>query len=511
MQPVPALRAIDDELALRSLSHFVRQAWELVEPGTPLLWNWHLDLICDALQHQIEGVSEYRKLVICVPPGSMKSLLVSVFAPAWQWLHQPSRRKLFLSNDDDLASRDSRRMRELITTDWYILLAGAASKRRDETPWTLARDQKEKVNYATTQAGFRQARSIGSKITGKRGDDIVIDDPMDAREVINGSIEQIAGRLEGVNNVIEKVLPSRVNNLAGARWTMIMQRLHEDDPAGRAIKEGDWHVVNIQMEFEPENPLNHPDDPRTEHGQLMFPALFPEEEVAKLRNKLLNDYDSQYQQNPLPKDGGAFKPWYWKFWYPSDSPEPLPVTVRKPDGTMHICEQRPLPTSHIGIEFQSWDMAFKKKKTSAYVVGQHWLSQGPSLYLRDQIRDKLDINESCDAVRRMTDTYPNGGAKLIEDKANGPAVIQTLEGEIPGLIPIDVEGDKEARGNAAAPFVRAGNVYLPHPSCLPWTNDLLAEARAFPNSAYKDQVDALTQAILWFYQEGGGLAQLTEW
>lgn len=164
-----------------------------------------------------------------------------------------------------------------------------------------------------------------------------------------------------------------------------MQRLHEDDPASRAMKDNDWHMVNIQMEYEPENPLNHPNDPRTKLGELMFPSLFPLEEVNKLKQKLINDYDAQYQQHPLPKDGGPFKPWYW---YPEDVREPLPVTVRKPDGTMHICEQMRLPSSHLGIEFQSWDFAFKKKKSSAYMVGQHWVSQQANLFLRDQIREK---------------------------------------------------------------------------------------------------------------------------
>lgn len=508
--PVPSLKAIDNELALRRFSAFVKQAWPIVEPGTPLRWNWHLDIICSALQQQMQGSKKFRKLLICVPPGSMKSLLVSVFAPAWQWLHDPSRRKLFLSNDERLATRDSRRMREVIWSDWYTQLAATASQRRGELPWTLARDQSEKVNFANTKAGFRQSLSIVSKLTGKRGNDIVIDDPLDAREVVNGSIEQVAKRIADVNNVIDKVLPSRVNNLAEACWTLIMQRLHEQDPAAMAMAEGDWHVINIQMEYEPGNPLNHPDDPRTEMGELMFPSLFPANEIARIKRKLDHDYQAQYQQNPLPKDGGALKQWYWRFWWPEGRREPPRVPVRLPDGAIHLCDQQALP-KRLQMQFQSWDMAFKKKKTSAYVVGQTWGAYQNALFLLDQIRDKLDVNGSVDAVRTMAKRWPRAGAKLIEDKANGPAVVQTLENELPGLEAVQVEGDKEARANAASPFIKAGNVFLPHPHYCAWTNVLIAEATAFPNSVYKDQVDAMTQAILWWYLEGGGIAGLAEW
>jgi hypothetical protein len=289
--------------AIGSLAEFVKQAWPIIEPGKPLFWNWHLDIICDALERQARGEPEYRKLLICVPPGTMKSLLVSVFQPAWQWLLQPERRKLFLANDDDLAVRDSRRMRDIVTSDWYRELVAFHAKENDGEAWVLTHDQNEKVNFENTRHGFRQCRSITSAITGKRADDIVIDDPIDAKEVVNGSNDQVARRLQAVANVVDVVLPSRVNILAEARWTIIMQRLHESDVAGRAMAEGGWKVIHIQMEFEPGNPLNHPADPRTEPGALMFPDLFPATELAVLKVKLGRHWHSQYQQDPAPDDG----------------------------------------------------------------------------------------------------------------------------------------------------------------------------------------------------------------
>jgi predicted phage terminase large subunit-like protein len=498
---VSSALAIETELAVKRFADFVRHGWHVVEPTTPLVWSWHLDIECDALERQIHGEPEYRKLLFCVPPGTMKSLLISVFAPAWEWLERPERRKLCLSNDDDVATRDSRKMREVIKSEWYQGLVAYVARTRGLEAWTLSKDQAEKVNFENTRRGFRQSRSMNSKITGKRGDDIIIDDPLDANEVVNGSIEQVAGRLRHVNNVIEKVVPSRVNNLAEARWTLIMQRLHQDDPAGRAMAEGGWKVINLQMEYEPGNPLNHPRDKRKEEGQLLFPELFPREELEKLKVKLGNEYSGQYQQNPLPRAGGPLKPWYWRFWYPQDARPPQPVVVRKPDGSYHECHQAPLPDG-LTLHTQSWDCAFKDTKDSAFVVGQLWAQLNADSFLLDQLRDKMDIVATVDAVRLLSKRWPQALNKLIEDKANGPAVIRMLRAELPGLNEVDPKGGKEARANGCAPVCRSGNVWLPHPALFAWVHELLAELEAFPAGSYTDQVDALTQYLNHRYGTG---------
>jgi predicted phage terminase large subunit-like protein len=496
--------------AIESLASFVQQGWPIIEPGRPLDWNWHLDLICDALERQIRGEQDYRKLLICIPPGTMKSILVSVMAPAWEWLHKPTRRKIFLSNDDKLAARDSRRMREVVKSEWYLRLVELQARRGVEA-WVISRDQDEKVNFENTQRGFRQSLSFGSKITGKRGDDIGIDDPMDAKEVTNGSVEQVGARLAAINNIIEMVLPTRVNSLADARWTMIMQRLHLDDPAARAMAEGGWHVINLQMEFRPGHERNHPKDPRTQPGELLHPERFPAVEINKLRAKLHLHYDAQYQQDPRPGDAAVLKRWYWRFWYPREvNHPPQPVLVMKPDGTMHECVQAPLPEL-LGTYRQSWDCAFKDTKDSAYVVGQVWAERGANSYLLDQVRDKMDIVATLEAVGLLTKRWPQALEKLIEDKANGPGVIRILHDKIPGLVPVEPKGGKETRMNASAPVCRSGNIWLPHPSLWPWVNAFLDEAEAAPFGAYMDQVDAFTQYCLHRYGDGASfLDSLTQ-
>lgn len=493
----PSFERLDLELACRSLAEFVQQGWHTVEPATKLEWNWHLDLLCRALEEQARGNLKYRKLLIEIPPGTMKSLIVSVFAPAWQWLEQPERRKLFFSNDDKLAVRDSRRMRDVINSHWYARVRAYVAQRKNERPWYIAHDQNEKINFENSKKGFRQCLSLGANVTGKRADDICIDDPIDAKEVINGSIEQVRTRLEEANNVIEKVLPNRVNDLATACWTLVMQRLHTDDPAGRAQAEnedGEWMVISLQMEFEPGNPKNHPSDPRSKPGDLLHEKKFPKAEVEKLKKKLDRHYSAQYQQNPLPADGGPLKKWYWCFWYPQGAVPPPPVRFMKPDGTLHTAKQMMLPLG-LGGHMQSWDMAFKDTKDSAYVVGQVWASKLADSFLLDQIRDKMDILATIDAVRALTKTWPQALGKLIEDKANGPAVMKTLQREIAGFDPVEPDGGKEARANAVAPVCRSGNVWLPHPSVAPWVNGLLLELESFPGTKYADQVDALTQFL----------------
>ena len=126
------------------------------------------------------------------------------------------------------------------------------------------------------------------------------------------------------------------------------------------------------------------------------------------------------------------------------------------------------------------------------MVGQVWGRLGPMFFLGAQVRARLDCPGTVKAVRDLTNKWPGTVAKLIEDKANGSAVIQMLAQEIPGLLPVNPEGGKVARAAAVSPLIEAGNVYLPHPLYAPWVNDFIEECAAFPNGAHDDQVDAMT-------------------
>jgi predicted phage terminase large subunit-like protein len=307
---VEALRELRRRAARAKLSEFTRQAWPIIEPGLPIVWNWHLDVLCEELEAQESRDESKRRTLILVPPGTMKSILVSVMLPAWAWIHDPTRRKRFLSNDEDVVLRDARRVRDIIRSDWYRTLL--------REPWSLRSDRDAAGDFSTTAGGFRCSQSINSRITGKRSDDIVIDDPIDAKSVVNGSATMIRRRMKYVANVVGKTLPTRVNRLSDARWTVIMQRLHEEDIAGVFLKEGGWNVVQFQMEFDPDNPMNHPNDVRKHRGELLFPELFPSAELERLKGDQslsARHYSAQYQQVPRPEQGGYMQ----RSWFADDT------------------------------------------------------------------------------------------------------------------------------------------------------------------------------------------------
>jgi len=166
-----------------------------------------------------------------------------------------------------------------------------------------------------------------------------------------------------------------------------------------------------------------------------------------------------------------------------------------PDGTQLSIVAIEAPY-RVDQQIQSWDCAFKDLDTSDYVVGQVWARLDSMFLLGDQVRARMDCPATVQAVRQLSRKWPACIAKLIEDKANGSAVIQMLSREISGLLPVNPEGGKVARAAAISPLIEAGNVYLPHPLFAPWVNDFIEECAAFPNGAHDDQVDAMTQALL---------------
>ncbi len=235
-------------------------------------------------------------------------------------------------------------------------------------------------------------------------------------------------------------------------------------------------------------------DPREQHAELLWPERFGPAELESLKRSL-GSYAAagQLQQRPSPVEGGLLKRHWWRFWQPPNANLP-PVMVRLPDGTQQAVVAEPV--RFVDEQIQSWDCAFKSSETSDYVVGQVWGRKDSAFLLLYQIRDRMDFPATVKAVRATSQSWRGAMAKLIEDKANGSAVIQMLLRELPGIIPVTPEGGKVARAAGVSPLIEAGNVYLPHPLYMPWVNDFIEECAAFPNGAHDDQVDAMTQALL---------------
>jgi predicted phage terminase large subunit-like protein len=492
------LDELDAELASRSLREFVRQAWPIVEPFTPFVSGWHIDAIIDHLEAVSRG--QIRNLLINVPPRHMKSLLVSVFWPAWEWIRWPERRWLYSSYGAQLSIRDSVKCRRLIESPQY--------QQRWGDRFALTSDQNTKGRFDNDRSGYRLSTSVGGAATGEGGDRIVCDDPHNVQEAESDSVRK------GTIDWFDVVMSTRVNDPKTSAKVIVMQRCHQQDLSGHLIEQGGWEHLVLPAEYE--GPTRTTSigfaDPRQEHGELLWPERFGPAEIESLKRSL-GSYAAagQLQQRPSPAGGGLLRRHWFRFWQPQGANLP-PVLVRLPDGSHQSIPA--LELIRVDEMIQSWDCAFKDLETSDYVVGQVWGRTGANLILIDQIRDRMDCPTTVRAVRQLSATWPQCLAKLIEDKANGSAVIQMLAHEIPGILPVNPEGGKVARAAAISPLIEAGNVYLPHPQLAPWVNGLIEECAAFPNGAHDDQVDAMTQALLRWnmlpYQQVGPYRELPE-
>jgi predicted phage terminase large subunit-like protein len=474
---------IDSELAARRLGDFVRLAWHVIEPSTPFVPGWHIDAIIDHLEAVSRG--QIRNLLINVPPRHMKSLLVSVFWPCWEWITWPDRRWLFSSYAASLSTRDSVKCRRLIESPWY--------QARWADRFALTTDQNTKGRFDNNRSGYRVSTSVGGAATGEGGDRIVCDDPHNVQEA-----ESDTSRKSTVD-WWDVVMSTRVNDPKRAAMSVVMQRCHQQDLSGHLLEQGGWEHLCLPAEYEGPGRTTSIgfSDPRQERGELLWEERFGPEEIASLKRSL-GSYAAagQLQQRPSPAEGGLFKRHWFRYWQPRGANLPS-VTVRLPDGTLQSIAAVEIP-HRVDGQAQSWDCAFKDLETSDYVVGQAWGRAGSAFFLGDQIRARVDCPATVKAVRELSQRFPGTVAKLIEDKANGSAVIQMLGKEIPGMIPVTPQGGKVARAAAVSPLIEAGNVYLPHPLYAAWVNDFIEECATFPSGANDDQVDAMTQMLLYW-------------
>lgn len=416
----------------------------------------------------------------------MKSLQVSVLWPTWAWTWQPQLRWLFSSYAERLAIRDSVKSRRIINSPWYQSRWGHV--------FHLTGDQNEKMRFENDKTGYRIATSVGGSATGEGGDVVVVDDPHKTQEAESEIIR------EGVLQWWNETMSTRLNNPKTGAKVIVMQRVHEQDLTGYVLEKmqqggESYEHLCLPAEYEPKVYVTSIgfNDPRIQPGELLWPEQFDRASLESLKITLGSRATAgQLQQRPAPAEGDIFKKAWWKFWLPVGVSVP-PVRVKLADGSLFECPQVTLPA--LTEQIQSWDMTFTDTKTSAFVCGQVWGRSAADKFLLDQIRERLDFPKTLKAFGDLTQRHPAASVKLVENKANGPAVIQTLRSKISGIVAVNPRGDKVARAHAVTPTCESGNVYLPHPAIAPWVNDLIEELAAFPNAAYKDQVDTLTQAL----------------
>lgn len=495
-KPRIPLEQLDRELIMRadrpgSLHRFVRMAFNQVEPGT-FVDNWHLSILCAYLEAVSRG--EIKKLIINVPPGTMKSLCVSVFWPLWEWIFRPQTKWMYASYDATLSARDGRRMLRVMQGKWF-------QKRFDPR---LTELRPAATDFDNTADGFRFATSVAGKATGRHADIQVVDDPIKPYDMRGSlSLGMTKKAIDAVSVWWKETMSSRRSDPKTFRRVIVMQRLHEDDLAGEMLAEGGWVHLCLPMRAEPEktcacrNPECTPEDPRRIDGELLWPERFDEEVVKTDETTGMGPSvaAAQNQQRPTPASGGIFKKSWFRYWHNTPG-MPVPKDPKYP---CRDTECRVLPEE--GTWIQSWDMTFKGTDGTDFVAGGVWLYAPPDAYLVYQVCARLSFVETCKTVLEVNRRYPKAITRLIEDKANGPAVVSILEKKVSGLVLVNPEGGKEARGHACSGLFEAGNVFIPHDALAPWAPAYRGQISTFPRGVNDDMVDQTTQALIRLQRE----------
>jgi predicted phage terminase large subunit-like protein len=450
-------------------------AWPVLEPGTIFVDNWHIHALCEHLQAVTER--KIGRLLINIPYRQLKSRIVSQAWPAWEWINMPHLQFLTGSYARELATRDAVDARRIMESQVFQECWG--------DKFQMTTDQNVKTRYENDKRGVRTITSTDSAATGFGGNRIIVDDPISAKDADN----EIAR--ESCKEWWKGTVATRFNNPKEDVAVVVQQRLHEDDLSGYLLSNhrSDWEHLVFPMRYELTRPVfldgrvqEVPTetistsigyiDPRRVEGELLNPARLDDATVKTMENDL-GEYhaQAQLQQRPSSRSGVIFKRDHWKFYKELPKLDELIMSV---------------------------DCSFKDTKSSDYVAIQIWGRRAQEYFLVKRLRARMGFGATVTSVLAHKALFPALIATLVEDKANGSAVIETIQKDVPGTLAINPEGGKVARAYAVQPTQEAGNIYLPDPSVDPTIEQMLGELSSFPNVPNDDETDALTQAINWF-------------
>lgn len=466
LTPRQARRILYDRAARQSLAWFARVQNEFYSLG------WVHQTICDELDQFLEQVDrgESPRLMIAMPPRHGKSQLASRFFPAYALGRYPDASIISTSYSADLANAFNRDVQRIIDSPRYRRVFPNTQLGTGRTGAVRQSDRFEIVGH---QGVYRSA-GVGGGITGMGGNILLVDDAFkDRAEASSATIR---------NSVWDWYTSTLYTRLApGGGIVVIGTRWHTDDLMGRLLAadargEGDhWKVIEFPA-------IAEHDEPHRKCGEALHPERYPLEALERIKRAIgSRDWEALYQQHPVPDGGSTFKAEWIKHWSAST-----------------------LPAMDTVIE--SWDMTFKGSDASDFVVGQVWGKKGADFFLLDQARGRWDFVHTLSMVRLLSQNHPKAWTKLVEEKANGAAVMSTLHSTVGGFVPIVPKESKEARAFAITPLFESGNVYLP-PLETDWVHrDLIPELMQFPSGAHDDQVDAMTQALTYLKGFAGGYA-----
>lgn len=457
--------------AVKSLHPFLEHyAWPVLQPGTPFIDNWHIHAICEHLEAVSTG--QIKRLVINLPFRMLKSTIVSQAFPAWEWITRPHLQYLTASYAKDVATRDAVDSRKIIESPGYQNAWGDNFK--------MTSDQNVKTRYENSSKGSRVVTATDAAGTGFGGNRIIIDDPVSAAEADSETAR--AASIEWWRGTAA----TRLNNPQEDAIVLVHQRLHQADLTGYVLaEEKGWEHLVLPMRFDEslrKTTILGFRDPRKKDGELLSPKRLNEATVVEMEERLGKYHtDAQLQQNPSNREGSIFKQKDWRFYH----------------------ERPEFMVSQMDEIIWSWDCSFKGTATSDYVAGHCIGRKGANKYLLGRVCERMGFSATKTRIENEQARMPYAEktiAVLIEDKANGPAIIDTLEEDVPGLTPITPQGGKVVRAHAVQPQHEAGNFYLPSPTMpgFEWVNDFMGLFSKFPGVKNDDDIDAWTQGVNWF-------------
>ena len=436
----------------------------------------HHRLICNALERIERAVMDRTdaRLLVRMPPRGGKSEIVSRKFPAWLLGRHPELQVIATSYNGELAQTLGGDARNLMESEAYRQVFPDVGLRPDSTA-------KDKWN--TKAGGSYVAAGVGGGITGQGAHVLIIDDPYkDAKEAWSATTRR---------NVWSWYTSAAYTRLMpGGAIVILLTSWHEDGLDNQVLREAketgeNWEVIDIPAIMEATYEGRHPEDQR-QPGDSYWPEEWPAEKLQRVK-KVVGPYvwSALYQQRAAPETGTIIMRDWLRYWQ------------RLPDD--------------LDEYILSADLAFKKTTDASRVALHCWARKGAFYYLVDRQTEVRDFVESIDAFLALWRRWPKARVKLIEDKANGPAMQAVLQKHVAGIVMVTPDQDKVGRLRAVAPFFRSGNVFIPDPAIHPWSKELAEELVKFPNSPYNDDTDATSQALSYWGVPGAGPPRWKDW
>lgn len=464
------------------LSYFIEKTFGIVTPGTQFSPNWHIDLLAEYLEACYKR--DIKRLIINVPPRSLKSVSVSVAFPAWAMGHDPSLRFMCASYSEKLAFDLSMDTRRVMTDPWYNLCFPGT---------VIAEDQNEKSKFSTTKQGYRIATSVGGRATGMGGNILLVDDATSPEEAMSETI------MESHLRWFDNTWTSRLNNKNEDVMIVVGQRLKLFDLPGHLMRQNGWESLVLPAIFESQKTFSMGRITKTvEIGELLHPERFSKKFLENEKLKSSFGFAGQYMQNPVPEGGGIIKYDWFELW---------PAKQKLP---------------RFSFIMQVWDTAFTEKTSGdpsgCVTFGVFF----PDEEIKDSIRQMgggfavmvIDcFNEHLgfpDLRAKMIEmrSYRYGDQEkavdmiLVEDKASGISIIQELK--LAGL-PIKAfkpgRMDKTSRLHSVSHFIENGMVYIPESTVhsgkvRDWAQEFVDQICSFPVAQHDEMVDCASSGLI---------------